>query len=535
MSDFPFVCHVSSSVKKLTDVNLGRKTIIVGPTGSGKSSITDAIELALTGTVDNVGGKSTSMGVELMKLKSPESDKLVADVTIFELDGSHTYNAKYEAEGSTEKSKRPTHRIPEIVESDSLPLRRMKVAILKNQDELREMFLGIIAKDITIEDVEALLEGDALQEYNNLRIDLAKDDPDDPADGPTAFDMLGRLAEDAAKMKKDASAALKRFAEENDGPASAPPSASAISDLEAKLDEAEKRRDFFLKNLGGIEADIRSATKIEVVKTQYAVPLTGMWSVGSELMEVISTARMYGLKSCPVCKGPTYDALFESRLKEVQGKLYAVQRQKTIVTPAPRKEVPQELAARKASAEKTIAEVTQHVEGLQGSLQALREARVAYENASRSRKLRAKAEADKDRWNRVELHVREACDKLLFRGTAKVIDAVQRYLPKGKFFGVNLVAGDRRVCHIGFIDKNTGILNTAISDGERCLLLVALACALSDAKFRVVIPPDCSMDSDTLFRLLCALESAPLQVILTTTTMPRSIPAEWTLIKTGEL
>src|SRR4051812_12546593 len=115
---YPYINHVSSNVKKCCHVNLGPKTIIVGSTGSGKSSITDAVELALTGTVDNVGGKPATMPIDLMKLKCRSAgvdEPLFAECVVRDPVKAFNTSAKYEASGSTEKASRPKHFIPDIV------------------------------------------------------------------------------------------------------------------------------------------------------------------------------------------------------------------------------------------------------------------------------------------------------------------------------------------------------------------------------------------------------------------------------------
>ena len=53
-----FVRRVQSNVKKGVDCELSRLTLLVGPNGSGKTSVQNAIELAACGFASDVEGRA---------------------------------------------------------------------------------------------------------------------------------------------------------------------------------------------------------------------------------------------------------------------------------------------------------------------------------------------------------------------------------------------------------------------------------------------------------------------------------------------
>ena len=53
----PYVKHIQSNVKKGVCAELGPRTLIVGPNGSGKTSILNSLELALGGFATDVMGR----------------------------------------------------------------------------------------------------------------------------------------------------------------------------------------------------------------------------------------------------------------------------------------------------------------------------------------------------------------------------------------------------------------------------------------------------------------------------------------------
>lgn len=530
-----YVKKVSSNIKRGCDIELAPKTIIVGATGSGKSSVTDAVELALTGQVDNVAGKSASQAIELMKLRSvsaTEDEDLFARVTL-----SDNGECSYSASGSTAKASRPKHVLSLSAALARMPLRDIRTAFVSSQDALRDLFLMVVSKAVSDADVEAILSAESFEAFAAL------------GPGP-AFHKLSAVQEKANKEKRDANAAIKRLADEHEVSAGVPPLQSAVTDAERAENEAGEKHTAAIRAFGAIEAEAKANTAAQT--PTYATPAdlatnkAPIWRAGRELLTVLGVLATDSRaeQPCPICKSGVKTHFIKSRIIDVRAKMDAQARARTVNAPVVVQEYSAADKKRLHDAEALCNTTRAAYDAARNKLQALREARVAYENNSRVRKLAEKAKLDADKWKRIELDCRSASDKLLAREVDAVMARVQKYLPPEYRFGVVLQSGERRVCHVGFAEFVSNEadaagdihIRSAISDGERSMLLTALSVALgvddnsSDKTLNVIIPPDCSMDSNTLSKMLLALVDAPCQVLLTSTTQPSVVPAGWNMI-----
>ena len=63
---FLYVADAASNIKRGVCVSLQPKTLIIGGNGTGKTSILNTIELCLTGSISDVGGKEKmARGIEI--------------------------------------------------------------------------------------------------------------------------------------------------------------------------------------------------------------------------------------------------------------------------------------------------------------------------------------------------------------------------------------------------------------------------------------------------------------------------------------
>ena len=107
--------HVHTNAKVGANVDVGEKTLIVGRNGSGKSTIINAIELALTSRVSDIAGRTdVAREADVMQL-APQGAALHAEV-IFD-DGS---GASYRVEGSTAKAKKAVAKRPIGIDHDEV-------------------------------------------------------------------------------------------------------------------------------------------------------------------------------------------------------------------------------------------------------------------------------------------------------------------------------------------------------------------------------------------------------------------------------
>ena len=74
--------RVVSNVKKGVDVELSRLTLLVGPNGSGKTSVQNALELALCGFASDVEGRDKVKLAYALARLGPGDQPLISNVTL---------------------------------------------------------------------------------------------------------------------------------------------------------------------------------------------------------------------------------------------------------------------------------------------------------------------------------------------------------------------------------------------------------------------------------------------------------------------
>jgi hypothetical protein len=147
-----YVKSIESNAKGLDSkpIELGPKTLILGPSGSGKSRIINVIELALTGRCSDIAGKDRSLPADLLALAPQREGKLWAQATLS--DGSV---ARWETESQGPGSaKTPVVQNTYADKADqTLPLRALAEAIGGKPDKARRFFLRHATGQVTIQDV----------------------------------------------------------------------------------------------------------------------------------------------------------------------------------------------------------------------------------------------------------------------------------------------------------------------------------------------------------------------------------------------
>ena len=147
-----YVRRVESNIKGVTSpIDLWPKTLILGKNGSGKSAITAAVELALTGRVSDVTGRAeVAREADLLALAPGRSGKLFARVTL-----SDGEVASWATEGTSESATRGTHSLPQGVNKATvLPLRQVREALLGSPQTARQFFVrhvGVGSSNLIVE------------------------------------------------------------------------------------------------------------------------------------------------------------------------------------------------------------------------------------------------------------------------------------------------------------------------------------------------------------------------------------------------
>lgn len=125
-----YVKKVDGAVKKGVCAQLGRKTLVVGPNASGKSSIINALELATSGRASDVAGRQTlARDADLFMLAAPGADRAWAE-------------AKWSDGATSGWDLREGKRATRTGRSCAWPLREVTEALLGSPETARKWILS---------------------------------------------------------------------------------------------------------------------------------------------------------------------------------------------------------------------------------------------------------------------------------------------------------------------------------------------------------------------------------------------------------
>jgi hypothetical protein len=164
--------------------------------------------------------------------------------------------------------------------------------------------------------------------------------------------------------------------------------------------------------------------------------------------------------------------------------------------------------------------------------------RAAWAPILRARDVAAEKEAEIDKWSRLIDALKTAIGNLLDKGSEAFTARVQKYLPEGDTFALQLRDDDREVCRYGIL--RNGVLHEALSGVEWAYVTAAIAAAaIPDAekdKLHVIVFEDRSWDIDTLVAVCNATAKLEAQVIIATAPpagWADDVPAGWTVVRLG--
>lgn len=189
-----YVRRVKSNVQGGVDVVLGPKTVLYGPTESGKDAVVRSVELPLTSTVRDLVWRDTAAKAgDLMALAPGRRGELWA-----EIETASGATASWRTTGGDGKAKDPTWSpLPGVDATMVLPMRALKDAIKGSPETARKAVLEVACGKITAKDVEKRIGSVLVPLFNRARGD---------ATAQPLADLLraGEFAKKKAKEAKDA-------------------------------------------------------------------------------------------------------------------------------------------------------------------------------------------------------------------------------------------------------------------------------------------------------------------------------------------
>ena len=577
-----FVKEISANVKgSIENVELGYRTLIVGPNGTGKSAITNALELAVSGAASDVAGRTTlALPIELMSLANDGDKKLWADATL-----SNGEIAKFAVTGTTAKATKPVRTHPMSLGVDCLPLRDVKEAILGSADKARRFFVRWAVGDVGIAEVQKrvpMLHRKRFADYADSQVDgnalgilleaqtyAGKQKRSAAADAKAAQKLIDDIGEGLGKNPIQSDVAAKRI--------ELAIARTAYEGLRAQImnDADDRRRAAQNKTLAGQIAN--ATTQLQKVK-EYGASLapitfidppvpTAHGKVKLALAEVLQFNVRGNFDDCLSCGTDVGKEAIRSRFGELAKALsadiethqaYQAAQQNADWLQQEHKMVAAHIAqfeleiergqtAMNAISVKTPADMENlsakifdaenKVHAFDQELARLLEARTGWENLAGAQARCTASSTEAREWKEFEKACSQVVKALMDTGVNSFIEKVNAFLPAGDVFGMSLRDGTREVLRLGLVAKG-GSIHSALSGAEWTRVTAAIAAACidhdNDQTLKVIIPEDRAWDAKTLGATMKAFAKIPAQVIIASTVRPAGkLPKGWTLIEVG--
>jgi hypothetical protein len=552
-----FVEKVESNLKGGVVAQPGKKTLILGRNGRGKSAIVNAIELAGTGAASDVAGRA------LMKLD--------ADLSMLAPPGAEKVWSKARMQGGGEASWELSkgHKAKRAGIEIAFPLRDVRAALLGSPETARKWILSV-GSQIDRKEILALMPTSLHKRLDSIW-------PDGPLVGEGGADAANDLvfALEAAKRRVRDLNATARAARAFQAPSQPPPTDADITATEAVIQawiergaDAPPADTLTLVSEARVTAEIRvdglvqQATNLEAQLAALPPPNASLELRRAAVLVVEALASTQAT-DCAICGGKTNLADLRLRAEKGRAKInetIAIEKRREDLTFAHR-EVMNDLgparrelqrcqteeARAKTAMEKRAADErpapTITLADAKAKLQGLHTLRAAWAAARRGEEQALQAERDAIEWTQLSEALSSALGTLVEKARVAFCAEVQRYLPPSDLFGLDLVDGEREVLRVGLLRLSSDkmVLHAALSGAEWARVTAALALATAPGEGPcVVCPEERAFDAETLSDVLAAFDAAVAgdddapQIVITSPTAPTKIPPEWIVIHVGD-
>ncbi len=567
MSTRPYVENVYSNLKSprpngdAWSIDIGPKTLLVGSNTSHKSTVVQAIELAIAGSADDIIGRSIVSDAALLLTLAP-GDEL--GVTARFSDGN---TASYNARREDGKVKRPQHDGPGAL---SLVHRSVAAALSGSASTARKAFLQWSSEDVHREDVLACLPTQLHSKYK----DIAQHRGRNLSETETLIEILNYANTRGREIAKEIKGAEIVIGTIGDS-VEAQPSDEDIEKVRFAVAEAREILDASIRaaNSGMTEAEKSDKLRrlaeqrhawedMKVTSTsakrELELNLPQKGANVDQAIAIVNVAVEHSLEQCPVCSSAvgldhlkscqTYyediNSTWEQQSFELRGRINDMQ-------------------GRIDSAQKNLSAVEVEIASVEATEVRAKDGRAIPVDDAQARlgvamDALGKMEVVRDRWSdltnaqsRIQnfredqstyKDLRIACEKavghLLSVQALKFTSQVQKFLPEQWTFKIELMDGDREVFRMGF--ERNGRLHCALSGAEWATVIVAVSMAvtakMSKSDPAILIPYDRAWDTRTLSAVMRGFLSFEGQVVIASTVRPMGRPPKgWTIIDMDEV
>lgn len=538
-----YIDSVKSNVKKGVDQKLARLTLLIGPNGSGKTSVQNAIELGASGFASDLEGRAKVKKSDALSKLGPSTTTEALLVQLTTAKGrSGSWKLTPNKRGGFHE---PVHE--RLGVDVVFPVQDVREVLSGSPDTVRMWLMGRVGMEVDENDIINKLPDD-LQELYRGRASMIR------KPHLTEVDVLLELIETTEKEARATDAEVRTIKQTSE---------SMMEGLEneptiAELQEAERAattahdaycaaQDVYSKqtirpDLKGMlrDAELATAEFSKANQALLALPSptlneneTKIIRLRELISELSNVTIQIASPKCLICQSPIAIDLPERvkkldadnqagreaiaaqarRLKDEQ----VVQHLKNLAVKATQRYI-------KAEAEEKNFKAVELPD-----MKALSDAsmRALEHNAALKQRQRTWANARnvRDQIRRTTAIAAQlkdlaaACSAVvndLLNGAAKKFEvAVQSHLPPEDKFALVLIEGKKSVCRMGF--RRGNMLHTALSGAEWARLTLALGCATykpSEDTLAIFIPEERAFDPETLRDVMKALSNAPGQVIL---------------------
>jgi ABC-type phosphate/phosphonate transport system ATPase subunit len=517
-----FVKKVESTLKQGVYTTLGPRTVIYGPNGAGKSSVLQALELATCGQVSDVEGR------EQVKQSGALSRLFPPDESIFaEAELSDGTKFRWSMERQKEDGfKRPEHDAPRRV---TWPLQELKSVLTGDASTVQAWLEQKVIGDISESDLLHSLPPSTHDNVKKLAKKLRKND----------FMALAKEAKSTARSLRTDATKLENTVENMMANIPVPLMSDERAELDKKLanlsESAQKGVPAAQHQIW--EEEVRLLTEalkdkqaqLAKVKLPTESDLKAAKTIKTALTLLRTHAKELGLEACWTCGNSKPDFQGHiSRLTGLEDKVktfaLALDEQATLQSEVQAFDL-KIIDRQEALISIPIqTDTTSERDAIFRQIANDDAARKAWQNANAQRAEVDRMRIQADQLTNASKSLEKAGKDLLERRKAEFENAVNRFLPEGDKFSVDLDSA-----RIGLL--RNGQVHSALSGAEWSRVLLALAASQADSKsICILAPEDRAWDPVTLRKVMEALsQSTDVQILLMSTIEPKPMEG-WTLV-----
>lgn len=578
-----YVKFVAANVKGGVACELGPRTVIVGPNGTGKSGVINALELATTGVVSDIAGRDlVKEAAALLQLTPDRKTAAWARAVIVDATTGELHQAQFAPSGSGKGKKSVGLVANPVVDPERvLPLRDVMAHVVGSAEKARKLLLGVAAPDLTHEKVLAEIPDELRPHLRAATMQM--DMHASPADR-----LLGALdyAKKHAKKGKSAAEGGEKVAGVvADGLAPLPTddviqatldeqktaklALDGLKQRQAQADQYQRMKreagplrqelEQANSNIAQLNAAIAQAqaqleqTPAPALFDEHTLRVLAVRTACAELEAQAGTAVQ-----CPTCKmTPPYGAFQQAKAQadayvaneQAKAPGYALVKQHYDQLVANRSQweaKAQTLAAQVFAVEQALeknhveAPTPEQIQAAENHWQNLTLAanqhatlKAQWAQAKKAQSVSTDTNEEANRWKALADACDKAAQKLLDEAVVAFTARVQAFLPDCDKFHLVLRDGTKAVFQFGLKGPD-GLLRTALSGAEwaRVTSAIASACIPNDGKLHIVIPEERAYDPQTLFQTMTAFSRVPGQVIIASPVAPTTVPPGWTVVDT---